>query len=88
MATLQLKVSPGAAANSIGTWVGDRLKIRVTAAPEKGKANKAVIKLLSQKLNIKASAITVTQGMVSSCKTVEIEGLTSEELHQKLLSGE
>lgn len=87
-ARLDIRVSPGAATNVIGGWMGDKLKIRVTAAPEKGKANKAVIRLLSRELGIPASRIALSKGIASSNKTIEIEGLSSDELNRKLRSGD
>lgn len=86
-ARLDIRVSPGAADNVIGGWMGDKLKIRVTAAPEKGKANKAIIRLLSRKLGIPASRIVLSKGTTSSNKTIEIEGLSSDELNRKLRPG-
>jgi len=87
-AKLEIRVSPGAAANAIVGWVGNRLKIRVTAAPEKGKANKAVIELLSKQLKIPANAICVAKGSASSNKTIAFDGLSCEELQQKIGSGD
>lgn len=87
-AKLDIRVSPGAAANVIGGWMGDKLKIRVTAVPEKGKANKAVIQLLSRELGIPTSRIVLIKGSSSSNKTVEVDGLSSDELNRKLRSGD
>ena len=87
-ARLDIRVSTGAAENVIGGWMGDKLKIRVTAAPEKGKANKAVIRLLSRELGIPASRIVLTKGTTSSNKTIEVDGLSSDELNRKLRSGD
>ena len=51
-ARLKAKVVPGSSRNRIVGWLGDALKINVTAPPEKGKANEAVVELLSMKLGI------------------------------------
>lgn len=48
-------------------------RVRVTAAPERGKANKAVIILLSEHLNIAKSRITIIAGQSDRHKIVEIE---------------
>ncbi|KKO21004.1 MAG: hypothetical protein BROFUL_00253 [Candidatus Brocadia fulgida] len=50
----------------------------VTAAPEKGKANKAVIELLADILRINESSIHIISGESSRDKRLMIEGLTPE----------
>lgn len=87
-AKLSVRVSPGASANVIAGWMGDQLKLRVSAAPEKGKANRAVIELLSRALGIQSGAIKISKGTTSSNKIVEIAGLSSDELYRRLGSGE
>lgn len=50
-----------------------RLRVRVTAQPEKGKANKAVIALLSKALGLPKSSFSVTSGETARDKTIRIE---------------
>ena len=71
--TLQIKVIPSSSRDSIEGWLGDRLKIKVAAPPEKGKANKAVLSLLQRSLSLDKASITLTSGTTSSHKTVVIE---------------
>ncbi|MDI6734766.1 MAG: DUF167 domain-containing protein [bacterium] len=60
---------------------GNRLvKIKVTAAPTKGKANEAVIKLLSRELGLKKSQIAIVSGETSRIKIIELNGVTDDEL--------
>ena len=54
------------------------LKVRVTAIPEKGKANKALIALLSKALRVPKGAISIASGETSRVKTVEIAGDTGD----------
>lgn len=49
-------------------------KVYVTAVPEDGKANKAVIALLSKELKVAKSRISIKQGATSRDKIVEICG--------------
>jgi len=84
MARLQIKVSPGASRNAIGSWMGDTLKLSVTTAPEKGKANEAVIGLLAEALGLPKSRISIVRGHGQSQKLVEIEGLEAAELYRRL----
>lgn len=74
-ATLRVKVIPGARREEIVGPLGDRLKIRVSAPPEDGKANKAVCKLVAQRLGVKASAVRVAVGHTNPEKTLEVEGV-------------
>ncbi len=69
---LQLKVLPNASRNKITTLPNGTLKVSVTAHPEKGKANEAVIKIIAQKLGIKQRDIEIVQGAHSSQKTIKI----------------
>ncbi len=76
---VRVRVSPGAKSNTItGLWSGAegeaRLAVKVTAAPEKGKANAAVIGLLSRALGVPKSALTVASGDTSRLKTIHING--------------
>jgi uncharacterized protein (TIGR00251 family) len=81
---LGLKVIPGARMNSVQGWQGDLLKLRVNAAPEKGKANKAVCKLLAEVLNIRMDQISLLRGETSPIKMVEIENLSATDLRNQL----
>jgi len=81
---LRLKVVPKAARSSIAGWIGDALKIRVTAAPERGKANTAVIALLASALGISRERIVLVAGETQARKIVEIRGLSDAELRMRL----
>jgi uncharacterized protein (TIGR00251 family) len=71
---LRLKVVPGASRSQIVGKLGDRLKIRVAAAPEQGKANRAVIRLLSDWLGV--NGIEIIAGDSSPEKTASVPGLS------------
>lgn len=83
-ARIAVKVVPGARRDQIVGPLGDRLKIRVSAPPEGGKANKAVCALLAHTLGIKASAVSVIVGPGSPEKTVLVEGMTAEQARKGL----
>ena len=84
--TLTVRVQPKSSADRILGEHGGALKVSVTAAPEKGKANAAVIALLSEKLGVPKSAIEVVRGETSRLKTVRIRGVAKETV-SALLSG-
>lgn len=79
-----VKVVPGSSRTEIAGLYGDSLKVRLSAAPEKGKANKALIKLLSEKLCITAGMITIDAGMTSQLKQVAVRNIDAKTLSEKL----
>jgi uncharacterized protein (TIGR00251 family) len=81
---LTIKVIPGASQTKIAGLLGDALKIRIQAPPEKGKANVAVIAVLAKFLRVPAHQISIYSGATSQTKVVEIQGLSSAELASKL----
>lgn len=83
-ARITVKVAPGASRDSIAGWLGDTLKLRVRAQPEKGKANSAVVALLAECLQAPARNITVLAGQTSRTKVLEIQGMSNAELREKL----
>jgi uncharacterized protein (TIGR00251 family) len=80
MVRINLKVVPGSSRNQIAGWLGDALKIKVTAPPEKGRANEAVVKLLATKLGISTDDIEVISGHSSPSKVVTIKGVNDDEI--------
>lgn len=81
---LLVKVSPKAAHNAVLGWHDDMLKIAVTAAPERGKANAAVQAVLAGALRVPKSAITLLQGETHSRKLFDIIGLEDGEILRRL----
>ena len=75
--TLHIRVTAKAASNRIkveNQSNGARLiRVYVTSVAKDGKANKAVIKLLSKELGIAKSKLTITHGMHHKDKTIHIE---------------
>lgn len=59
-----------------------RLRVCVTAVPEKGKANKALVKLVAKKLRLPKSAIQIIAGHQSRDKSLLINGDTPSLLKQ------
>jgi uncharacterized protein (TIGR00251 family) len=78
MGRLNVKVVPGSSRDQIVGWLGDALKIRVMAPPEKGKANEAVVELLSMKLGISTDDIEVESGRSSPSKVIAVTGMDDD----------
>jgi len=72
---LKLKVIPSSSKNEVIGWHGERLKIKVQAPPEKGKANQAVVKVLAKCLQVSLSDVVIVSGAESQHKTVEVKGI-------------
>jgi len=81
---LHIKVIPSSSRDSIVGWLEDTLKIKVKAPPEKGKANKAVIKLLEKKLKLCKGSVQIESGATTSRKTIEIHGIDESNLIKRL----
>ncbi|GJL94082.1 MAG: UPF0235 protein [Hyphococcus sp.] len=76
---LFVRATPGAAKNEIlGIWQSAdgerRLAIKVTAPPDKGKANIAIIKLLASETGLAKSCFSIVAGETARLKTIEIPG--------------
>ncbi len=77
---LPIRAQPGARKNAVVGVHGGALKLAVTAPPDRGRANKALINLLSDALKVKRSQIELTSGVTSQDKRFLIRGLTADEL--------
>jgi uncharacterized protein (TIGR00251 family) len=75
----RLKVVPGGKRDEIVGPLGDRLKIKVAAPPEDGKANRAVCRVLARALGVGEREVTILAGASSPEKTARIEGLSAAE---------
>lgn len=69
---IELKVITKAKKESVEKISENSYKVKVTTPPEKGKANKRVIELLSEELNIKKRNIRIVSGETSGNKIAEI----------------
>lgn len=74
---LRVKVVPGASRDRVAGVLGDALKIQVSAAPERGKANAAVEQLVANALGIATSAVHVIAGLTQPRKTIRVDGLNA-----------
>jgi len=81
---LRLRVSPGARSNTIVGRHGEGWKVRVTAAPEGGKANEAVLRLLAERLEVPSKSLTLVSGPSSRDKVVELHGIDTAEAERRL----
>lgn len=81
---LPVKVVPGSSRNCIAGWLDQTLRVRVTAPPERGKANSAVEKFITEALGLPAGSVRIIKGTSSPRKVIEIAGLAEPEVHSLL----
>ena len=81
---LLIKVVAGSSRTGIAGWLGDTLRIRVSAPAERGKANAAVEALLIEVLDLPRGGARIVSGSGSPRKVVEIIGLSEAEIRRRL----
>ena len=81
---LKVQVQPRASRDEVVGPHGDALKIRITAAPVEGAANKHLLKFLAKKLRVARSQMSIASGATSRAKSIAIEGISAEEVRQRL----
>jgi uncharacterized protein len=79
-----LRVVPGARRAGVVGRHGDAWRVRVQAAPEGGRANEAVLRLLAETLRLPRSGISLVSGHSRREKIVELTGITRAESERRL----
>ena len=80
MATLKVRVIPGARQEGIAGCQGDSLRVRVRARAERGRANQSLVSLLARRLGVAPASLTIVRGALSRDKLVRVDGLSDQEL--------
>ena len=70
---LDIRVQSRASRNAVEID-GERITVRVTAAPESGKANDAVVALLAKRLGVPKRSVQIVRGHKSRDKRISIDG--------------
>jgi uncharacterized protein (TIGR00251 family) len=81
---IRVKTVPGARRDAIAGELGDRLKIRVSAPPEGGKANKAIASLLADVLGLRARDVEIVVGPTNPEKVFEARGVSISDAADRL----
>ena len=84
MGRIRVRVQPGSSKNQILGFEGDVLRVKLTAPPVEGKANKALIAFLAEALGVRKSAVSIAMGHAGREKIVDVEGLDGDELRERL----
>jgi len=83
-ARLAVKVVPKASREGLAGWLGDAVKVRVTAPPERGRANEAVCAVLAEALGVPADHVRLVAGHAAPRKVVEVDGLDVSEARRRI----
>jgi uncharacterized protein (TIGR00251 family) len=79
-----VKVVPRSSKNALAGILAGMLKVKLAAAPEKGKANQALIGFLAETLGVRKNAIKIISGHTSPVKIIQVTGVSAESLSDKL----
>ena len=87
--TLRVRVHPRAAQNGVATDAAAReVVVSITAAAVEGKANRAMLALLAERLGVSRSSLQIISGEKSRRKLVRVHGLGEAELWRRLADSE
>jgi uncharacterized protein (TIGR00251 family) len=82
--TLTIQVQPRAKRSEVLGFVDGILRLKVSAPPIEGKANKEVVSFLGDVLDIAKSNIDIERGHTSKTKVIAISGLNRDQIYERL----
>lgn len=83
---VRVRLNPRASRNRVDGLYGDRLKIRLTAAPVGGEANESLMRFLAKAARVPPSRVRIVEGMRDRSKTVLLESDDPRRTAQRLRS--
>lgn len=81
---IKVKVVPKSSQSRLIGWENEELKVGLAAVPEKGEANKELIRFFSKIFAIGKSKIEIIHGETSRHKTVRLKGISLKEVNDKV----
>ena len=78
------KIVPGSSRTCVCGLLDGMLKIKISAQPEKGKANQRLLEFLAKQLGVKKSTISIISGQTNPIKQVQALGISADALLKKL----
>jgi uncharacterized protein (TIGR00251 family) len=79
-----VKVVPGSSRTCVSGLLDGMVKIKISEAPERGKANWCLIEFLAKQLGVKRNAVSIISGPTNPIKKVRVLGGTAESLIERL----
>ena len=83
-ATFKVRVQPRASRNQVDGYDAGTVRVRVTAPPQDGKSNAAVVSLLAEALGVAKSRVRIVRGHTSRNKLVSVESLGPKDLQARI----
>ncbi len=84
---LLVRASPRARGDGVKGVVGEQLAVAVTAPPEDGRANEAVLEVIARFLGVRRNAVELVSGASSRMKRVRVAGLSAAEVVSRIERG-
>ena len=81
---LGVKVIPGGSRTALAGEYDGMIRVKLSAAPEKGKANQCLIEFMAKVLGIKKNSINIISGATKPVKKIQISGVTEKEVRDGL----
>jgi len=82
---IEVRVAPRASRDALaGLDAAGRLRVRLTAPPVEGEANRALVRLLAKRLGVRRSRVRILRGAGARNKLVEVDGCTDLDLRNAL----
>lgn len=82
---ITIRLTPNSSKNEFGEISNEFLKVKVSAQPIENKANKELIKFLSESLKIPKTKISLISGDKSKLKRILIKDTNKEDIQTKIL---
>ena len=83
-AFIRIRVSPRSSANQVAVLDDGIYKVKLTAPPVDGKANRALRQFLAKKLRISKTSVEIVSGEKGREKLIKIHGLSDEAVNERL----
>ncbi|MGQ9457343.1 MAG: DUF167 domain-containing protein [Anaerolineae bacterium] len=81
----RVRVIPRASRDEVAGLQGEALRVRLTAPPVEGAANRALVEFLARQLGVRKGQVWILSGEASREKVVAVEGVEAEEVRARLL---
>jgi len=76
--TIEVQVQPKSSRDEIAGLRNGRIKVKVTAPPEDGKANERLREIIAKEFGVSKSKVEIVRGETSRLKTIKISGLSRD----------
>lgn len=83
-ARINVYVQPRASKTAVAGMHDGAVKIRLAAPPVDGAANAALVEFVADQLGVAKSRVRITAGLASRRKTVEVDGISAQQLADAL----